>query len=142
MTTLQQNIKLLTSHIASWGTVLLVTCVMVLPTVVSAAYSAQPIVFDPNSNVERNTGLGNATPTDVTAGIINWILGILAIIAFILVIYGGFIWLFSRGNEEEIQKAKDILYGALFGLIIILASYGITQYVFSNLVNVTTNGTN
>lgn len=136
------TIKHIKSHIKSLGITLLVTCVMVLPTVVGAAYSAQPIVFDPNSNVERNTGLGNATPVNVTAGIINWILGILAVIALILVIYGGFVWLFSRGNEEEIQKAKDILYGALFGLIIILASYGITQYVFSNLVNVTTNGTN
>ena len=110
------------------------------PLLVSAAYAPQRIRFDPGNNVARNTGLGDAAPVDVVAGIINWVLGILAILALILVIYAGFLWMLSRGNEEEVTKAKDILQGALFGLVIILASYGITQWVFENLVNATVNG--
>lgn len=111
-----------------------------LPLVTLAAYTPQSIVFDPNSNVERNSGLGNATPGDVAAGVINWVLGILALIAISLVIYAGFLWLTARGNEEQVTKAKDILEGAIIGVLIILASYGATQYIFENLVNATVNG--
>ena len=111
-----------------------------LPLVTLADYTPQAIIFDPNSNVERNTGLGNATPGDVAAGVINWVLGILALIAISLVIYAGFLWLTARGNEEQVTKAKNILEGAIIGVLIILASYGATQYIFENLVNATVNG--
>lgn len=107
------------------------------PFIALAAYTPQQVSFDPNYNAQRNTGLGNALPQDVAAGIIAWVLGLLAIIALVLIIYGGFVWMFSRGNEEEVKKAKDILQGALFGLVIILASYGLTAYVFENLVDIT-----
>lgn len=122
--------------------VLLLTVTFVVPHVALATtpYKPQEIVFDPNNNVARNTGLGNASPVDTVAGIINWTLSFLAVAALVLVIYAGFRWLFSGGVAEVVQTAKDILVGALIGLIIILASYGITNYVFSNLVNATVNG--
>ncbi|MBI4407325.1 MAG: hypothetical protein HY565_02380 [Candidatus Kerfeldbacteria bacterium] len=113
---------------------------LTLPLVTLADYTPQAVVFDPNSNVERNSGLGNATPGDVAAGVINWVLGLLSLIAISLVIYAGFLWLTARGNEEQVTKAKNILEGAIIGVLIILASYGATQYVFENLVNATVNG--
>lgn len=116
----------------------LIVSATVVPFVTAAAYTPAPVNFDPNYNVERNSGLGNANPQEVAANIISWVLSFLAVLALVLVVYGGFIWMFSRGNEEEVKKAKDILSGALFGLIIILASYGLTAYIFENVVNVTT----
>lgn len=110
---------------------------LTLPLVTLADYTPQAVVFDPNSNVERNTGLGNATPGDVAAGVINWVLGLLMLIAICLVVYAGFLWMTARGNEDAITKAKGILIGALIGILIILASYGVTLYVFENLVNAT-----
>ncbi len=108
-----------------------------VPFFVTAAYTPAAVNFDPNYNLERNSGLGNANPQEVAANVIAWILSFLAILALILVIYGGFIWMLSRGNEEDVKKAKDILSGALFGLVIILASYGLTAYIFENVVNIT-----
>lgn len=119
---------------------MLISIGAMVPFMSVAAYSPSVITFDPGHNVARNTALGDAQPVEVVAGIINWVLGILAILALVLVIYAGFLWMLSRGNEEEVTKAKDILEGALFGLVIILASYGITQWVFENLVNATVNG--
>ncbi len=110
---------------------------MTLPLVTLAEYTPQAVVFDPNSNVERNTGLGNATPGDVASGVINWVLGLLMVIAISLVVYAGFLWMTAAGVEDRITKAKSILIGALFGIVIILASYGATLYVFENLVNIT-----
>lgn len=111
--------------------------VSLLPLVTAADYTPQAVVFDPNSNVERNSGLGNATPTDIVGGVINWILGLLMLIAISLVVYAGVLWMTSRGNEDTVKKAKDILYGAVIGVTVILASYGATQYVFQNLVDIT-----
>jgi len=104
-----------------------------------AAYSPQDITFDRNENILRNTRFGNASPVVMTSGIINWILGILGLFAICLIIYAGFIWMWARGNEEEIKKAQEILKGAIIGLMIILASYGIASYVFENLLDITQN---
>ncbi|MBU0731723.1 pilin [Patescibacteria group bacterium] len=86
---------------------------------------------------EFDVALGDAPPYQVAARIINWALGLLGIFSLMLIIWGGFIWMNARGNEEEVKKAKKILEGAIIGLVIILASFGISQYVFENLVNIT-----
>lgn len=131
--------KTIKTQIKALGMTGIILSATVVPYMVAAAYTPQAINFDPGYNVERNSGLGNAHPQEVAANVITWILSVLAVLALILVLYGGFIWMFSRGNEEEVKKAKDILSGALFGLIIILASYGLTAYVFENIVNATTD---
>lgn len=120
--------------LASW---LFTATALTLPLVTLADYTPQAVVFDPNNNVERNTGLGNATPGDVAGGVINWVLGLLMLIAISLVVYAGILWMTAAGVEDRISKAKSILIGALIGVFIILASYGVTQYVFTNLVEVT-----
>ncbi|MFA5995656.1 MAG: pilin [Patescibacteria group bacterium] len=127
-------------HILIKQILISLSCVLaiVIPGTVAAGYTPQDIVFDPNGNVEKNTGLGNATPVTIAARIINWILTLLAIIAVSLIVYAGYLWMMFGGNEEEVGKAREILKGALFGLVTILSSYGITNYVFEHLVNVTT----
>lgn len=112
--------------------------IMILPLLVVAGYTPQPPVFDPGGNVERNTLLGNATPVTIVARIINWVLSLLAIVAVTLIVYAGYLWMAFGGNEEKVGKAREILKGGLFGVTIILASYGLTNYVFENLINATT----
>lgn len=106
-------------------------------TTLATGYTPVPPSFDPNSNIQRNTQLGFSAPTEVTVNIINTALGLLALIAVTLMVYAGFTWMTATGNEEKIQKAKDIMQGALIGAVVILASYGVTLYVFSNLINFT-----
>lgn len=111
---------------------------IILPLVVMAGYTPMPPVFDPGGNVERNTLLGNATPVVIVSRIINWVLSLLAIIAVSLIMYAGYLWMAFGGNEEKVGKAREILKGGLFGVTIILGSYGLTNYVFENLINATT----
>jgi len=71
-------------------------------------------------------------PKDIPATIGKIIgagLAFIGIAFFILMIYGGFLWMFARGNEQEVTKAKDLIYQAVIGLIIVLAAYAITVYV-------------
>ena len=56
-------------------------------------------------------------------------LAFIGVLFFILIIYGGFTWMMARGNEQQITKAKDLIYAAVIGLVIILAAYAITAYV-------------
>jgi hypothetical protein len=62
--------------------------------------------------------------------IITPFFSILGILFLVLMIYGGVIWMTSTGDSASITKAKSILVRAVLGLIIILLSYGFTQFVF------------
>lgn len=87
---------------------------------------------------EVNTGLAGslstADPRVLIGRIIQIALSFLGAIAIIIIMYAGFLWTTSGGDEEKITKAKSILKNAIIGLIIILASWGITTFILSRLL--------
>ena len=111
--------------------------ILLVPMLSMAAYQPEPITFDPDADIQEGTQLGNVGPVDTAANIINWALGILGLFFLVLLLYGGYVWMIARGNEEEVGKDKKIIMSAVIGLVIILTSYGVTYYVFENLVNST-----
>ncbi len=60
-------------------------------------------------------------------------LAFIGIIFFVLMIYGGFTWMMARGNEQQVAKAKELIFAAIIGLIIVLAAYAITVYIGGQL---------
>ena len=80
-------------------------------------------------------GIINDVPTAIGT-VVGSVLAFLGIIFFILMIYGGFLWMFARGNEQDVAKAKDLIQSAIIGLIIVLAAYAITAYVGGELTGV------
>ena len=52
---------------------------------------------------------------------------------FILVIYGGFLWMTARGHEEQSSKALRTIFAAIIGIIIVLGAYAITSFIFDNV---------
>ena len=60
-------------------------------------------------------------------------LALVGILFFILAIYGGVLWMTAHGNDEQAKKALQTLVSAIIGLIIILSSYTLTQFVFGSL---------
>lgn len=64
---------------------------------------------------------------------INVLLGFLGIIALVLVIYAGFLWMTAAGNEEKVTTAKNILKQAIIGIIIISLAFAITQFVIQSI---------
>jgi len=76
--------------------------------------------------IDKDTGGPKASPSDVTKFIErvkNIILGVAGIIAIAMLIYGGFLYMTSGGNEERAQKAKTYLTYAIGGLLLVLLSY-------------------
>lgn len=85
------------------------------------------------SDIGASLDLGDSSPEEIVVSVINWILGILALIAVVLVIYGGFLWMTASGNPDRVDKAKKILIAAVIGLVIILAAWGISVYAINIL---------
>jgi hypothetical protein len=120
-------------------------CALVTPTFILMAQeaddaAASEICYDPMCEtglIESYTGLGNVHPVTITARIINWALTLLGTLSLCLIIYAGAIWMLARGEEQEIEKAQEILKGAVIGFIIIIASYGLAHFIFLNLTNLT-----
>ena len=75
-----------------------------------------------------SSGIANIIQTVISA-----FLGLLGIIFLVLIIYAGFEWMTAQGEEEKVTKAKDTLTRAVIGLIIIIAAYSITYFVFQSL---------
>ncbi len=81
-------------------------------------------------------GYNEANLTDVSiieiiGKVIRNILLYIGVFFLLLSIYAGFIWMFSRGNEQEVEKAKKILENAIIGLIIVLLAYAVTYFIMS-----------
>ena len=74
---------------------------------------------------------GNAN--GVLINIINGVIGSLGIVAVIVVVIGGILYMTSSGDSTKVKKAKDtILYG-IIGLVICALAYAIVNFVISNL---------
>ena len=76
------------------------------------------------------TGASAKTPENYISQIITLILSLLGVIFLGFTIYGGLMWMTAQGNEEKVTKAKDLLTEAIIGVIIVLAAYAISYFVF------------
>jgi hypothetical protein len=84
----------------------------------------------------------SGTPTDIrvtVARLINISLGFLGIIFTTLVVYAGYQWMTSGGDSAKIGEAKKRVTAGVIGLIIILASWGVSMYVTSCIWQVTSD---
>lgn len=80
------------------------------------------------------SGLTKGYPSDVPTligNVIGTALSMIAVIFFILMVYGGFLWMTAHGDSSQVDKAKDTIIAAIIGIIVVLASYAITNFVFS-----------
>ena len=55
----------------------------------------------------------------------------LGIIATLLVMYGGYLWMTAHGDTERVDEARKVLTNAGIGLVIVLSSLAITQFVLN-----------
>lgn len=122
-----------------------------LTLVVSLALVALPMVSlaqtdgvtDPSvtgfgtQDLAGDVGLGDTDLITLVQNIIRIILGLLGLIAVILILYGGFMWMTAAGNDDQITKAKGIMKAAIIGLIVIFAAWAVAEFVISRMMTAT-----
>ncbi len=87
------------------------------------------------SKMGYSTDRNKATPENVVALVIQTLLSILGVVFVIIVIYGGIMWMTAGGNEEKIDKAKDMIRRATVGLIIVISAYAISVFVVNVFID-------
>lgn len=96
---------------------------------------AAPVFAQLDTGIEYGTvtGLGTQDIRISIMKIVRVILGLVGIIAIIITLYGGWVWMTSSGNPEKIDRAKRVLRNALIGVIIILSAFSIVSFIIGSL---------
>lgn len=81
--------------------------------------------------VPKPTGPGGLI--SVIVQIINYGLYIIGTIAVAFIIWGGFVYITSAGNDEGIKKAKTIITYAIIGLIVAIVAWVIVNAVITEI---------
>lgn len=68
--------------------------------------------------------------------VIRLFLGALAAFATFMFTYGGFLFLSSGGNEEQVKKGKETLTWATLGLVTILGSWVVIRFILESTAGV------
>jgi len=111
---------------------------MLLPYRVLAA--PNPFIQAQNmvGNVGNTAGIqGGGGLTQMVGNLINVALGFLGVVFLVLMLYAGFLWMTAQGDDTKVKKAKDMIFQAIIGLIIIVAAYALTSFVMGSLLNAT-----
>ena len=111
--------------------------IAMLASAVSTVYAQGLINTDTASSfaseVKQEAGFTQVSIGDIVANVIKASLSLLAVIFVVLIVLSGFRWMTSQGNEEMVKEAQSTIKTALIGLIIVLAAWGITYFVFKYL---------
>ncbi len=68
-------------------------------------------------------------------GVYEFAIGLIALFAVIVIMFAGVRWIFSAGDVAKIKEVKDLITGAVVGLMIALLSYSILHLINPNLVS-------
>jgi hypothetical protein len=79
-------------------------------------------------------GFGGASLPVIVARLIRTFISVLGIIAVIIVIYAGWLYMTAGGDAEQVNRAKRMLTQGAIGLFLILGSFSITQFILGQLL--------
>jgi hypothetical protein len=69
--------------------------------------------------------------------IIRYFLAGVAVVSTLMFIWGGFLFLTSAGNAEQVKKGKDVLLWSSIGIVVILGSWVLIRYLLEGLAGST-----
>jgi hypothetical protein len=78
--------------------------------------------------------LGTSDVRLIIGNIIKAALGFTGVIALLMFVYGGFLFLTSRGNMEQVKQGKNTLIWATIGLVVIFTAYTVVNALVAALV--------
>ncbi|MBP6942462.1 MAG: hypothetical protein KBB55_00250 [Candidatus Buchananbacteria bacterium] len=113
------------------GVLLCAVSLLATPTLTQAALDTKALEA---TKLGSTFGGSNITPMEAIGNIIKFFLGFLAVVAVLLIMYGGWKWMTAGGESKNVGEAKDIIKNAVIGLVLVLISYAIATSVI-NIIN-------
>lgn len=99
-------------------------------------FTAKGPICVPNNPFDNGDGIaGKGTVGELAAEIISILLYIAGIVAVIMVIYGGYVYMTARGSEDQAKSGRKTLVNALIGLVIVIVSFGVVQALTNYLTD-------
>ena len=106
--------------------------------------SAQTTTTTTNPINAESTGLteaarpayGQVAPKPVAAiigDVINIVVGLLGLLVFLYILWGGFVWMTAGVDTDKVQDAQKKIYQAVLGAMIILSAYAISTFIINQL---------
>ena len=100
--------------------------------------------YDNDISITLNVPVGTVTGGAVRGSLLgeyfkawyNLLLGAVGIIATIVIMWGGFKWLSSRGDSKQISDAQDTIFSAITGLVLTFGSYLIISLINPSLTEI------
>jgi hypothetical protein len=104
-----------------------------VPTVVYGGTYTLKVPLPSMATIEINA-FGTAIATYISAWY-KFVIATIGVLATVMIMAGGFIWLTAGGNQSQISTAKDWITGAFAGMVIALLSYTVLEILNPSLVN-------
>ena len=103
----------------------------------SVAFAQSPTSPIVPPGFEANNMAGNITSTDtlvgVIMGLVNWVAWFVGLMAVLMGLYAGILFITAGGNAETVTKARNILLYAIVGIAVAILAFSlvaISQSVF------------
>lgn len=118
--------------------ILALVSLLIFP-IIALNYTSGQIIADGDLLTEQTdqagsvSGLGTPGIEEIAVRGVRVILSLLAIIFLALTLVSGFKWMTAAGNKETVEKAQSVIKNAVIGLVIVLAAYAITYFIFRNI---------
>lgn len=75
-------------------------------------------------------GYKGATDANVAvANLLNLVYTVAGMVAVIVIVIAGFLYITSRGNAEKTKQARNAIMGALIGIVVIMSAFVVTQFI-------------
>ncbi|MDD5043244.1 MAG: hypothetical protein PHD51_01075 [Patescibacteria group bacterium] len=87
----------------------------------------------PGMSYDEDTMIASIDIADYINVIYNYALSIVGIVAVVMIVVGGVIWLTAGGSPDRVKNAKEYIASALIGLFLVFGSWFILNTVNPNL---------
>jgi hypothetical protein len=106
---------------------------LTLVTPLQPAYAADAYGLEKTKSLTQFKSVNKKLP-ELIGSIVSVALSLVGFVFLALALYAGFKWMTARGNEKDVIQAKDTLVNATIGIILIVAAYAITNFLFTDVI--------
>lgn len=123
----------MTSALKKFQKVGVILSALVVALLIINVGEASAQLIRPGDNPSAIAGATNEEGSlrNIVITILNFVLSFLGILAVAMIIYGGFLYVSSAGNQEKTDQGKKIVTYAVIGIVIILISFALVNTVLT-----------